>query len=360
MTFLTVLIIPLIVAIVGFFLFKGITWKEFLLHAGIQLVIATLCTLALLYHNVWYTEVWNSYVTSKNKEKVSCEHSYPCNPHPCMCDKNGCSTCWDTCYSHSYDIDWAVYDNTQRRWRIKRIDRQGLKEPQRWSEVEIGNPTSHTHSYKNYLKVSNTSVYREDRIKNLVQKYIKILPEYPIKIYDYYKLNRFIDVNNIWDEHDRQFFNEQLSEVNGRLGAKKQCNIIMILTLNTDKEYFDALNNYWEGFNKNDIAIVLDVDKSLKINWVKIKTLSQSELVNVKLRDDILDLKKFKFEKLIKIIETDVEKYYQRKRMRDFEYLMDNMVIEWWQYLICIIIGVIASGTLVYWLHKEDLFDEEK
>jgi hypothetical protein len=363
MIFLIVFIIPCLIALFGFILLKGITWKEFLLHLGIQVIIALIGMAILMYQNVWYTEIWNSYVTSKQKERVSCEHSYDCNCYyTYSTDSKGHTTstrhCM-TCYEHDYDIDWAVYDNIKNRIEIRRIDRQGLDEPQRWTDVEINDPVSKTHSYKNYLKASNTTVYREDKAKDLVKKYLKELPGYPSTIYDYYKLNRFIDVDKLLTENEYKELNLKLSFINGQLGKEKQCNIIVVLTNNRTREYFDALLTYWQGANKNDIVIVINSQQDRKINSVYIHSLVYSDLVNVKLRDNIIALKTLNIDKLISTIKSDINQYYQRKRMRDFEYLKNNLLIEWWQYMIFIVIGTIVSSILVYQFHKNDPFDEE-
>ena len=107
------LIIPTVVAL-GFLLFgnRNITIGEFAAQIGLQIVLMAGIIGVNMYSQMRDTETLNGEIVNKKKVRVSCEHSYPCNPHDCMCDDKGnCSTCWDTCYDHSYDWDWRVYSN---------------------------------------------------------------------------------------------------------------------------------------------------------------------------------------------------------------------------------------------------------
>lgn len=74
--FLLSFIIPLILAIAGFIILGGITWKEFLLQVGAQVLVAGLSAAAIYASNTYDTEIWNGIVTDKKQVRVSCSHSY--------------------------------------------------------------------------------------------------------------------------------------------------------------------------------------------------------------------------------------------------------------------------------------------
>lgn len=107
------LVVPLLIALGGFIasaVSKNrrylITFKEFLCVVGVVCAVIVLGYFVSRMASAHDNEVWNGRVVEKKQERVPCEHSYPCNPHPCMCDDKGnCSTCWDTCYEHAYDWD---------------------------------------------------------------------------------------------------------------------------------------------------------------------------------------------------------------------------------------------------------------
>ncbi len=361
MTFLILFIVPFIVAVIGFIKFKKISWKEFLIHTGIQAVIALIGMAILLVHcNVWHTEIINGNIIDKKSIKVHCRHSYDCNCYTtCSTDKNGihCTEHCSTCYRHNFDIDWMVYDNLGNSWRIDKVDSQGLQEPERWTKVEIGDPTADTHVYKNYLKATNNYTNKQYQGERLVKKFEKLLPLYPKKIYDYYNLDRFIDVNNLFLQPEKYIINNKLSKINGNLGKEKQCNIILVVVSNMSREYFYALMEYWKGANKNDIVVVMNLLEGKKIDWVRVNSLSKSNEFENTLIENIQSLNNFDADKILVTINDTVKANYERKRMRDFKYLMDSVFIAWWQYMIFIIIGLIVSGLCIWKFNKFDLFE---
>src|SRR5580698_7591447 len=201
MVFLVLFAIPLTFAVGGFIFSlivndssKRITGKELAVQLFAALLIAGVSALVVSCQATRDTETWNGRVVSKRSEHVSCEHSYDCNPYPCHCDKKGnCSTCYHTCYEHSYDVDWEVFSSNGEEFEIARVDRQGTREPGRWTRVEMGEPTSKVHDYENYIKASPDSMFRR---QGLTGRYVemKVLPEYPQDIYDYYRINRVLGV----------------------------------------------------------------------------------------------------------------------------------------------------------------------
>lgn len=87
-------------------------------------------------------ELLNGYVTGKERDVVSCSHSYECMCYYTeSCSGSGTSrSCTrtrhcSTCYEHSYDVDWDVH-TTVGNLTIDRIDRQGLDQPPRWTAVQ--------------------------------------------------------------------------------------------------------------------------------------------------------------------------------------------------------------------------------
>jgi hypothetical protein len=351
MIFLILLVIPLILATVMFFIFKkDITLMEFLIQIGIQIIITAVSSFIIYYSNVSFTEVWNGCVTSKESNKVSCRHSYPCNPHSCNCDKNGCSTCWDTCYEHSYDIDWNVIDNTKEVWAINTIDRQGLIEPPRWTIVKKGDTTSHTHKYKNYIKASPDSLFSK---QGLVDQFKGTLPEYPIHIYDYYKLDRIVLINIRIGDTELKKYNQILSEINARLGKKKQVNAILVVVRSKPYEWFFALDQYWLGGNKNDAILVISIDDENRIQWADTIALVQSQKFKVALNNAVLDLKKFDMDKILSIFRENIKANFKRRHMADFEYLKASITPSTAQWVISLIVSIACTIGLS-WFFKEN------
>ena len=355
MIFLTLLIIPLLIAVISFIFLKGITWQEFLLLMGAVVMIAGISSALCYYNNLYYNEIWNGQVVSKDRERVHCRHSYSCN---CRTVTSGSgknqttSTHCDTCYEHSHDYDYIVRDNTGYSYDIDTVDRQGLITPPRFESVEVGEPTAHLSSYKNYLKASSDTLFRKDFVN---EKYKGKLPEYPNIIYDYYRLTRVVTANFAL-ENKKQWDNA-LSEINGKLGKKKQSNIILVLTKNQSQDYVQALDQYWRGGNKNDVIIIINIDATNKIEWVSTLVLAKDDMLKIQLRDNLMDIETLSMEKIMPEIENCVSKYFVRKRMREFEYLAYAVTPSMTQYIVSLILCLLATIGLVIVFENEDIFE---
>ena len=359
MTFLIILAIPLIIAIVGFFLPIGktgwgenkISWKEFLILVGVS-VICTLLSMGIIYYqNIMYPEVWNGVVTKKQKEKVSCEHSYPCHCHE-VCSGSGkhesCSEHCDTCYEHPYDFSYFVYDSAAQTFSINRIDSQGLETPPRWTAVNMNDPTSSSHMYKDYIKGSSVSLFKKEVKYENFQ-----IPSYPT-IYDYYNLDRILTSIAI---KDIKIYQRKLSEINGVFGPLKQCNIIMVIVKKQNPNYYYALQQKWAGGSKNDIVVMISVDDTNKIEWINILCFAESDFYRIKLRDSILAIGTLDMDKILSEIEINTRQYYKRKHMKDFEYLSASVEPTGVQLIAATIINMLICLGLAIFFWKDNSLD---
>lgn len=355
MILLTLLLIPTFIAF-GAFLWAGkkITLQEFGVQLVAQCAIVGLAYGAMLYTNMADTEVWNGRVSYKTHETVSCEHSYTCNCVTVSCGKDCTTTICQTCHEHSYDVDWPLYTTNQERIRIRRIDRQGLNEPSRWSAAQVGDTTSLAHGYKNYIKAAPNSLFRK---VGLVEKYKDQLPPYPQNIYDYHYLDRLVLVG--LDLSDSVLWNKDLRELNADLGRQKESNVIVVVTKNKPDDYFYALEQHWIGGKKNDIVVVLDVNDEGKINWTQTMAWTDAEIFKINMRDSLLSLKKLDRELILPTIQAVVLKDYKRKSMKDFEYLTQSIAPTKNEYLGLTILGILVSLGISWFLWTNDIEDEE-
>lgn len=358
MAFLLLFIIPFVVAFATFLLGKHrVTLGEFGAHAFASIVVAGV-SCAIIYHsNVADTETWNGSVTGKASVRVSCSHSYCCQW--CQrCSGSGknrsChSYCCRTCYDHPYDVDWDVR-TTIGTININRIDRQGVNEPPRWTRVFTGEPVSRSKGYTNYIKAAPDSLFRD---QGLIEKYQAKLPEYPGDIYDYYRIDRLVSVGV--KVHEAKRWNEFLSEVNARVGAPKQANIIVVMTTEDEKFYY-ALRQHWLGGKKNDIVVVMGVDPTgrpqhPKIEWARVMSWAQDDIFHVKLRDDLLNIAGFaEPERVLPIVELNVVEYFRRKPMADFEYLESSITPTVTQLVIALLINTLVSIGIAIFVVKND------
>lgn len=359
MVFFTLFVIPLLVAIFGFVVLKGVTWKELGIQTLAQIAVAAASSSLIYCSNTSDTELLNGIVTGKKQVWTSCSHSYQCHCHE-SCSGSGksrsCSEVCDTCYEHSNDWDWDVYSSIDQTLTIDRVDRRGSDEPPRWTAVRIGEPMSVTHTFTNYIKAAPGTLFRHQGVQ---EKYASFLPKYPGEVYDYYRVNRLVLVNGASVPRSRDW-NSALSELNGKLGAKRQSNMIVVLAKNLPDDFYYALEEAWIGGKKNDTILVIGVDSQLAPQWATVMAWTTNKLFEIKLRDAIMDLPTLTREGVIEALDRNVSSYYKRKPMADFEYLAASIVPSTTQWTITLLIGLLLAAGLTYLFHKNDVFDEER
>lgn len=305
-------------------------------------------SMAIVYHsNVSDTEIWGGTIISKTRDKVSCEHSYRCRCHN-VCSGTGknrtCSEHCDTCYDHFYDVDWFVTTSNSENIYISRINRQGTEMPPRWAIIKIGDPTSTEHSFDNYIKAAPGTLFKREGFKK------ENIPKYP-SVYDYYKINRVINDTN----HNINSWNKDLEFINSHIAREKQANLILVLT-NKNKDFFYTLQQAWLGGKKNDIVLVIGTDNN-EVKWADVLAWSKTKDIHVQLRDDIMELNTLDKNQILEIFKNDVLKFYNRKPMRDFEYLKSSITPTSAQLTVSIIVGIIVASIMVLLFHKNDLFE---
>jgi len=298
--------------------------------------ILILSSVVVYYDSVNDTEILNGVITDKRRERVSCEHSYKCHCYT-TCSGTGsnrsCSEHCSTCYEHSYDISWVYdvdYGFRKDTDAIAREDRQGLICPWRWAHVRIGEPASTPHTYSNYVKAAPHSLFRR-------QGSIRYdIPEYPGKVYDYYRINRVVttgpQIDSAW--------NSRVAQINGVAGPQNQASVAVVITQHPENFFYD-LEQAWLGGKKNDVVIVIGV-KDKEIAWVRIMAWTDSSHFKVVMRDEIIEAKILDT-KVFDIIAARV-KEFRRKPMADFEYLRSEITPTFTQSLV---VGVLCLVFLV-------------
>ncbi len=365
MELLLLLLIPLFIALGGFLwsAFKGhsryvISFKEFLvLIAAVVLLMGTGYAISR-YASTYDNELWNGRVTDKKKEWTSCEHSYACNCRQ-VCSGSGssqsCSTVCDTCYEHSNDWDWALYTTNDERIEIARIDRRGSYEPPRFTKAKIGDPTAQVHSYTNYIKANPWSILRRE---GALEKFKDLMPSYPLGVYDYHYVDRFLALGTAVPAGVLPLWNRDLMEINADLGKKKQVNIIFVVVPTADSAYLHAIEEGWLGGKKNDLVVIFGVTQYPEISWVRVMSWSRAEELKIALRDRLQDIASLeKRDEIILTTKELADKLFVRTKMAEFEYLMAGVRPPTWALITLFIIGVLVSVGLTIYFWREDPFD---
>ena len=364
MIYLTFLIIPIIICFAAWFFTDKITWKEVATQMGIQLVLIGIISFLILQSNMSDREAWNGFITKKDSAKIHCRHDYKCHCYTTChqsCSGSGksrschqsCTEHCQTCYEHGFDVEWFAKNNIGESWDIDTVDRQGLREPPRWSAIVVGEPTSSLHSYENYIKGSPDSLFHKE---NFTEEQVNSFPAYPDRVYDYWRLNRFVTVDIAFP--DSKEWNSEIAQLSGVLGSKKQVNIVVVIVKNKPQDYFYSLERFWVGGKKNDVILVVGTDDTKSILWAEVMSLSNEDF-KVFLRNDILAINRIDRSKMLSAIQENVEKRYIRRPMKDFEYLKDSIKPTKAQWIIGIVLGTLISIGLSIFFYYQDPFGDE-
>lgn len=317
-----------------------------LIQMGAACVITAIAYFAASSYDLGDKKFIHGYVTEKYHEKVSCEHSYSCNCRT-RCSGSGkhrsCHRHCDTCYEHRYDIDWIV-KSTVGKTEIDRVNRQGTKEPPRFTQAYIGEPYTTTKSFKNYVAAANQSLfYRHVEDKNR---------KYP-KIYDYYRFDQVVVDGKI--DIDVKEWNKYFAELASK--TTNGSNILLILTDKSDiNEYSEHIKGVWKSGKINDVVIVAQI-KDMKI--VALRAFSyandkNNELLVIKLRDSLINLP------LDKHVVNDVifkltNEHFKETRVEEFEYLKNSIQFSTGSMIFLTIVILAANIGLTVLMVKLDM-----
>lgn len=293
-------------------------------------------------------EILNGYVTGKERNKVSCSHSYECMCYySTSCSGSGsnrvCSQIrhCSTCYEHSHDFDWDVH-TTVGGIEIDRIDRQGLREPPRWTQVQVGEPASREHSYMNYVLGNKDSLFsRSDQ--QFAERFKDKIPKYP-SVYDYYRVSRVLNVSGL--SLPTTYWNDYLNNTLKTLGAAKQVNIVWVVTSGQPIEYFQGLVYAWSGGKKNDVIVVTDITKDMKINWGRSTSfadgMNNRELHSrngMTLTGHDMGIGVFSE------VASNISKGYNRVEMKEMEYLKWRD-LKTWEVIVVVLVGCLPFSAI--------------
>lgn len=346
--------------IIGFALLLGAIWmvairmfphtitlREGLIMLAVQSIVIAVCIFGSLYGQGSDKQILNGQVTGKTRDIVSCEHSYQCN---CVtsCSGSGssrsCSTICQTCYDHSYDVDWNVQASIGST-TIDRVNRQGTDEPPRWSKIKIGEPFAMESSYYNYIKASPFSIFNKSQIDAKV-----VVPAY-LSVYDYYRINRVIEFGV--GHPDAKQLNTLLNDMLKTVGPAKKVNVVVVLH-NKGNLFSESLRAKQLGGKINDVYVVIDLSKEGVFNSVAVFSWSKTDMVNVFIRDELLNIGKFDAVAMNNVIKEGLTKHYQHRSIEEFKYLDDEVEIPKEAVWFLMIFGLLFPFGAAWFAHKHD------
>lgn len=238
------------------------------------------------------------------------------------------------------------------------------------------------------IKAASNSLFHEETIS--LDGYQDIIPPYPNDYFDIYRVNRFVNVG--LDVPNAQQISDKLADALKVLGPQRQMNAI-ILAVNTDTysraqtnsnaqgsnsavsstvqaststssttsyvepDFAFAVRRAWKGFEKNDAVVFLGVDSSNTLQWVNVLSWSKNEMFNVDLRERLLTGRgqPVDYLKVVDVLKEVGMTSYERRSMKEFEYLKDQVSTPWWVYAGALFLNLIFSISLGFVFERVDL-----
>lgn len=352
------LLIPVALSAITFFLVQRIsayTWQAAAVQSVAALCISVIAIAVAFYAGIGSktsdTEIWNGAILDKARQ-----HGHYLRPYQCNCrtvstgsGKNQTTTTvCDTCYEDRYTVTWSCR-STIGSWTIEHYDRSSRSvykspDPQRWTIIKAGDPVSRAVNYTNYVRAVPESLFRP-AARDLKAKFAASIPPYPSNIYDFYKIDRVLAVG-VPIPNLREW-NDKLSNALKTIGPQKQVNAVIVFVNTSDANYEYALQDAWAGAKKNDVVLIVGVTNYPKIEWVRVVSWTDRQLLKVRLRDEVASIGTLDVDAIIPLVTSNITAHFERKRMRDFEYLKDE--IDPPQWLTITTIAVVVLGYVVFW-----------
>lgn len=213
----------------------------------------------------------------------------------------------------------------------------------------INKPTASAHTYENKVQASY-SIYKHKEI-NL--KNYPNLPSYPKEVNNNYNITRIIgDIPNEQESIDLlNEVNSKLNDTNNsnnkdKIKSYKQVNIIFVNLGGVSEDYGIALQDYWQGGNKNDFVVAFG-SRDNKVTWCYPFSWSEVEILKSEVRDYMLDNCDLNnFTTTINDTGNMIEQKFERKQFADFSYL--NIETSTTATVIIIVVTVICGIGVVF------------
>jgi hypothetical protein len=295
-------------------------------------------------------EIWSGKVISKERKHGEYEESYKCNCRSVTKTRSNGSSyseeeC-DTCYRTHYTVHWNCH-TTIGSYTIDSLDRlsrsvYNAPNPHRWLIIKPNDPVSGRKFYTNYVQAVSNSLFAAAD-ENLMNGFGPLLVEYPDKVYDFYHVDRFVSPG--FSFTDAKAWNDDISKMLIDLGPAKQVNVVIAVAKTGDRAYTSALRTKWEGANKNDVVLVIGSLDGQKMEFVDVITWSKNEIFKVQLIDRIQSIGIISRPQIIEVLQSQIAKNFERRRMREFEYLKGEIDPSSTTIAVTIAILVIGYGA---------------
>jgi len=375
------LLIPFVIGLYLVLNHKDYILKEFLAQVGLTLVFLFLMFLLLFSTttDLLDKEYWNGQVSSFSYyEKWTGEETYTEEQCSGSGKNRSCRTVtktrrvyhppyWEIITSNGETI--SINKNYFRRASFE--FGKTFKKLYHFNQVSFGDgnkyvsypnkviPTAVSHTYTNYVVAAKKNVVNEQVSEQEFSSYLKnhSLRDYPSSYRSTYgetKLNRIIDTTGLFNRVASVPF---LDAISAQYGALKQVNPIIYVT-DQGRDFARILKGYWNGAKKNDVVLILGVDKSSRqVIWSDVIVYTDNTDFIVDLQNKFTGLNISDPKPILTTFSNLIATGYKRKPMEDFSYLKENITLEWYWQALILFLNILLSGFLFLKFLEKDIPD---
>ncbi len=195
--------------------------------------------------------------------------------------------------------------------------------------------------YQTSAEVAKPHLEKLERVPPIVEHPAGIGPWMSHRV-----ITKGIQVPNEWKDR----IETELNKLNGTLGPSKEVNVVIYVVDEASREFTTALDAYWIHGRKNQLTIIVGSMNFPKVEWVDVIDFwSTKPEIRINLRDQLekltLDDPKF-----MTVVRERVQKDWERRQMKTFEYLSWSIVLPWWLYPLviafCLIMSILFSRLI--------------
>lgn len=379
-------VIPVVIAILLFIFFKHkVAWWEIIIPMVVSVLLVLGAKAICIGSLTSDTEWWGGYVTDVRyyepwDEEVPCRHEIPCShPKTCKDDKGKDYQCGyehsNDGYYHAYDVDyhdeyWVAmttlgdygisekrYDQLAKQFGTEKLfvdmnrDFHSIDGDQYrydWGgEDETLEPVARAHNYENRPMASHSIYHYEE------------LDTFDIKTY---KPFEYPEVKNQFHQevllgYSDNAASKRLQVLNSKLGESKQIRVFFLVFRDQSREAGHMQERYWQGGNKNELVVCVGLDQSNNVTWGHAFSWTEQTAVKIKIQHQIEELKQFDINKVIDIIDTEINEEWVRKPFKEFDYLTIEPTMT--QVVWIMVLTLIVNVGIAVWIVKNE-FEVDK
>ena len=302
----------------------------------------------------WYEVDVDDYCTDSNGKRYVCgshkETRYTYHPETWMLkDSNG----------YPVYIDSSNYYQIKNYWKLNETIDPGHSDDYHhysgdgrlfycvWnSDMNTIVPVTTEWRYTNKIQAADQSLFHFREVSKADIDFFQLydLP----KIYSFYKMNYISGT-----APDAYLANKELEIQNALLGRSKQVQMRILLFQNKTVDAALMQEAYWQGGNKNEFNLCIGIDGNNNVQWAKVFSWSEEELLKIKVRDYVQQMGKLDLVKTVDFMAKSVQSDFVRKQFKDFDYL--ELKIPFWAHVTTFILILIVTLMFDYYAITNDV-----